>query len=258
MTTVQSNDGTTIAFDRLGDGPAVVIAGGVLGDRSQQAPVAELLADGFTVFNYDRRGHGASGFAEPYAVEREIEDLAAVIGEAGGSAYVYGTSGCGVLTLEAAASGVPITKLAIWEPPYVIDDSRPPVPSDYREQLASLLAAGRRGDMIELFMTQAASIPAEFVAGMRHAPFWAAQEEQAHTLVYDATLMGDFSVPTERLASVGTPTLVIDGGTTPWLSNAANAVAEALPNAQRRTLQGQQHNVSPDAIAPALAEFFRA
>jgi pimeloyl-ACP methyl ester carboxylesterase len=258
MAKVNSKDGTAIAYDRSGKGPAVILVGGVLGDRSQQTPLAALLAEHFTVYNYDRRGHGESGFTPPYAVEREVEDLAAMIKEAGGSAFVYGTSGCGVLSLEAAARGVPMKKLAIWEPPYIVANSRPPVPKDYQKQLTEMLNSGLRGDMVELFMTQAVGMPAEFVAQMRNAPWWPTQEVFAHTLVYDAALMGDYSMPTERLRSIKVPTLVLDGGQTPWLSQAAQAVADALPNAQRRTLQGQPHNVDAAAIAPALEEFFSA
>ncbi|HEX2036132.1 MAG TPA: alpha/beta hydrolase [Chloroflexota bacterium] len=258
MNTVTSRDGTTIAFEKTGRGPAVVLVGGLLGDRSQQAPLAALLADRFTVFNYDRRGHGESGNTGPYAVEREIEDLGAILDRAGEPAFVYGTSGCAVLALYAAAAGLAprIRKLALWEPPYVLDDRRPPVPPDYRERLSALLAQGRRGDMIELFMTEAVGLPREFVAPMRQAPFWPAQEALAHTLVYDAAIMDDFSLPRERIATVTVPTLVLDGGTTPWLSHAAQAVAEALPNARRRTLAGQPHNVAPEALAPALVECF--
>ena len=259
MSKVTSKDGTTIAFDQSGKGPAVVLVGGILGDRSQQAPLATLLAEHFTVFNYDRRGHGESGDTPPYAVEREIEDLEALIEEAGGSAFVYGTSGCAVLALEAAAYGLApnIKKLALWEPPYIIDDSRPPAPRDYKAQLTERLSSGQRGDMVELFFTKAVGLPVEFVAQMRQAPFWPAQEAFAHTLIYDATIMGDFSLPTERMATVTVPTLVIDGGETLWLTHAAQAVADALPNAQRRTLKGQPHNIAPEALAPALVEFFK-
>lgn len=258
MSNVTSKDGTLIVYDKSGEGAPVVIVGGVLGDRSQQAPLAALLADSFTVYNYDRRGHGESGFKAPYAVERDIEDIAAMIAEAGGSAYVYGTSGCGALSLLAAAHGVPMKKLAIWEPPYIVDNSRPPVPKDYAAQQKALLAAGRRGDMIELFFTQAVGMPAEFVAQMRNAPWWPAQEAAAHTLAHDAEIMGDYSLPTKQAASVKVPTLVIDGGESTWLSHAADAVAKVVPNAQRRTIKGQPHNVDAAAIAPVLAEFFSA
>ncbi|MGH2602517.1 MAG: alpha/beta fold hydrolase, partial [Dehalococcoidia bacterium] len=193
---VTSKDGTSIAFDRLGNGPAVVLVGGILGDRSQQAPVAELLAARFTVFNYDRRGRGESGDTPPYAVAREFEDLEAVIDAAGGSAMVYGTSGCAILALEAAAHGraSKIAKLALWEPPYIIAGSRPPPPRDYQAQLRELLSQGRRGDMVELFMTQAVGMPAEIVGQMRSAPWWPAQEALAPTLIYDAAIVGDYSI----------------------------------------------------------------
>ncbi len=256
MNTVVSHDGTTIAFDRAGDGPAVIFLGAGPTDRNANAQLAGLLAPQFTVLNYDRRGRGDSGDAAPYAVDREYEDLEAVIDEAGGSAYVFGTSGGGILALEAAARGLAITKLAVWEPPYIVDDSRPPVPKDYKEQLTELLAAGRRGDMIELFLTQVVGLPAEFVAPMRQSPFWPSMEAVAHALIYDAIIVGDFSLPIGRVATVKVPTVVIDGGQTPWLSNAAEAVATALPDAQRRTLEGQPHNVDAAAIAPALADFF--
>ena len=256
---VKSKDGTSIAYEKSGHGPAVVIVGGVLGDRSQQAPVAELLARDFTVFNFDRRAHGESGDTAPYAVEREIEDIDAVIHAAGGSAFVYGTSGPGVLALHAAAgaAGPKIKKLAIWEPPFIVDSSRPKVRSDYRAHLISLLKEGRRGDMVEAFFTEAVGMPAQFVAQMRQAPWWSAQEALAHTTIYDATIMGDYSMPGAVFARIQVPTLVLDGGQMPWLTNGANAVASALPNAQRRTLAGQQHNVDPAVIAPVIAEFFK-
>jgi pimeloyl-ACP methyl ester carboxylesterase len=258
MNKVISTDGTPIAFDRLGEGPAVILIGGGPTDRSVNTPLAELLAGDFTVFNYDRRGRGESGDTAPYAVDREYQDIQALIAAAGGSASVFGTSGGGIIGLEAAARGLAIGRLAVWETPYIVDDSRPPVPADYRDRLVELLAAGRRGDMIELFMTAAVGLPAEFVTPMRGAPFWGSMEAVAHTLVYDAAITGDFSLPAERLARVTVPTLVIDGATTPWLSNSAEAVAAALPDARRRTLAGQPHNVDPAAIAPVLKEFFAA
>jgi len=256
---VKSKDGTSIAYEKSGHGPAVVIVGGVLGDRSQQAPVAELLAEDFTVFNFDRRAHGESGDTPPYAVEREIEDIDAVIQAAGGSAFVYGTSGPGVLALHAAAAGPGsrMKKLAIWEPSFIVDGSRPKVRSDYKAHLTSLLKEGRRGDMVEAFFTEAVGMPAQFVAQMRQAPWWSDQEAIAHTTIYDATLMGDYSLPQAVVARVKVPTVVIDGGMSPWLTKAADEVASGLPKGQRRTLAGQQHNVDPAAIAPALVEFFK-
>ncbi len=260
MQHVTSKDGTIIAYEQSGQGPALVVVGGVLGDHHQQAGLAALLAEHFTVYNIDRRGHGESGFTAPYAVEREVEDLDALITEAGGSAFVYGTSGPGVLSMEAAARGLSpkMKKLAVWEPPYILEGSRPPIPQDYKDQLAQLLGEGRKGDMIELFLTKAVGMPAEFVAPMRQSPFWVAQEAFAPTLINDAILMGDFSLPKERLAKVLVSTLVIDGGTVPWMSQAAQAVADTLPHAHRRTIAGQPHNVADEAMAPVLREYFQS
>jgi pimeloyl-ACP methyl ester carboxylesterase len=262
MQYVTSKDGTRIAYEQSGKGPALVIVCGVLGDHHQHAGLAALLAEHFTVYNIDRRGHGESGFTEPYAVEREIEDIDALITEAGGSAFVYGSSGTGVLSMYAAASGLSpkMKKLAVWEPPYILEGTRPPVPQDYMEQFAQMLREGRRGDMIELFLTKGVGMPIEFVAPMRQSPFWAAQEAFAPTLVYDAILMGngDFKLPKERLAKVTVETLVIDGGTVPWLSQAAQAVADTLPHAHRRTIAGQPHNVADEAMAPVLVDYFQA
>ena len=178
--------------------------------------------------------------------------------EAGGSAFVCGVSSGAALALEAASRGLAITKLALYEPPFIVDDSRPRLPEDFATQLTELLSSGRRGDAVELFMTKAAEVPVEVVAQMRHAPIWPEVEAVAHTLIYDTTIMGDNNaLPTERVASVTVPTLVIDGGASPmWMRNAAQAVADALPNAQRRTLAGQTHDVAPEALAPVLEEFF--
>jgi pimeloyl-ACP methyl ester carboxylesterase len=259
MRHVLSNDGTSIAYEQSGQGPALVIVGGVLGDHQQQAGLAALLSEHFTVYNLDRRGHGASGFIPPYAVEREVEDLEAVIAASGGSVFVYGTSGPGALCLEAAARGLSpkMKMLAVWEPPYFVNDSHLALPPDYHERLTQLFREDRRGDMIALWMTEAVGMPAELVAQMRLAPFWASQEAFAPTLVYDAILMGDFSLPKERIAQATVETLVMDGGTTPWLSQAAQAVADILPHAQRRTIAGQPHNVADEAMAPVLIALFK-
>src|SRR5438067_1305726 len=186
-----SKDGTTIAFDQLGEGPAAILVSPALGDRSGNGPLAALLAPHFTVFNYDRRGRGDSGDTQPYAVEREIEDIEALIKEAGGSAFAYGWSSGAALALEAAVRGLAITKLALFEPPFIVDDSRPPLPQDYVTRLTELVSAGRRGDAVEFFMTAGVGIPAEFVAQMRNDPMWPAMEALAHTLPYDGAIMGD-------------------------------------------------------------------
>jgi pimeloyl-ACP methyl ester carboxylesterase len=253
--TVRSEDGTTIAYDRVGAGPAVTVVGGGPTDRLANAPLAALLADRFTVYSYDRRGRGESGAAEAYAVERECEDLGAVIAAAGGVAAAFGTSSGAVLTLEAASRGVSLSSLVLWEPSYVVDDSRTPPPAGLADSVAELVAAGRNGDALELFFTGAVDMPAEAVAYMRSQRFWEDMEATAPALVHDITLMGDFSLPADRLGSVSAPTLVVDGGTTPWLTASADAVAAAVPGAVRQTIAGQPHNVDPSAIAPVIADW---
>jgi len=256
MRQVRSQDGTPIAFDRSGAGPAVILVCGASTTRAANAPLAALLAPHFTVFNYDRRGRGDSGDTAPYAVEREVEDLDALIKVAGGLASLFGTSSGAILALEAAAHGLAITKLALWEPPFSVDDDGPRRHKEYVTRLAELLAAGRRGDAVALFMKQV-GLPPEFVAQARNAPWWSATEDLAHTLAYDAAVMGDSAVPTERVASVTVPTLVMDGGASPaHLRNAARALADVLPRAQHRTLEGQTHAVDPEVLAPVLEAFF--
>jgi pimeloyl-ACP methyl ester carboxylesterase len=254
---VTSSDGTTVAFDRLGEGPPVILVCGGSTDRMVNAPLAALLARRFTVLNYDRRGRGDSGDTPPYAVEREVEDLDAVVTAAGGSACVWGSSSGAALALEAAAGGLAISRLALWEPPYRLQDGGPRPPADTAKVFTELVSQGRRGDAVEFFMAKVVRLPDEFVAQARNAPFWQAQEALAHTLAYDATIMGDYEVPAERVASVTTPTLVLTGGASPpWLHETARAIVGLLPEGRHRVLEGQEHNITPEAIAPALEEFF--
>jgi alpha-beta hydrolase superfamily lysophospholipase len=256
MDETHSSDGTTIAFDRLGAGPPVVLVSGASTARSIHARLAELLAADFTVFNYDRRGRGDSGDTPPYSVQREVEDLQAVIAAAGGSAAVFGNSSGAVLALHAAAAGLPVTRLALWEPPFMTDPDAPRRQREYVTRLTRLLDAGRRGDAMALFMTSI-GLPEAMIAGMRQAPMWPGMEALASTLAYDAAVMGDSLVPAGVVASVEAPTLVLDGGETgAWAANAARALTAALPDAARRTLDGQDHNVAWDVLAPVLREFF--
>ena len=256
MRFVTSADGTTIALDRLGDGPPVIMVVGAFNSRSTTAPLAAALQDWFTILNYDRRGRGDSGDTPPYSVQREIEDLGAVIAEAGGAAAVFGYSSGATLALRAAASGLAISKLALYEPPFLVDDSRPPLPADLPARLADLVAAGRRGDAVELYQREAIGMPEQVVTGMRQAPFRPALEAIAHTLAYDAAIVGDMTLPAELIASISAPALVIGGeNSPPLMRNAARAVADALPDGQLRTLAGQGHDISPEATAPALKAF---
>ena len=259
---VISADGTSIVFDRSGAGPAVVLVHGAFTGRAHPilSEVAAILARWFTVFNYDRRGRGDSGDTQPYAVKREAEDLAALIEIAGGSAMVFGGSSGAGLVLRAAPQNPAISKLAVWEPPYHVDDSAPSLPHRFAAQLDALIRKGRRADAVELFMVKAAEAPAEAVAAMRLQPSWPEAEAVAHTLVYEAAVMGPGNaLPADRLAAIAQPTLVLTGGNSPaWITKAGKAVARTIPAAAHRFLDGQTHNVSPEAIAPELLEFFTA
>ena len=264
MKTVTSTDGTTIAYDQAGTGPLLVLVDGALNSRSfgLNGPLAPILADRFTVVTYDRRGRGDSGDTQPYAVQREIEDLAAVIDVVGGPAYVYGISSGAGLALEAA-SAVPtkVAKLALYEPSFVVDGTRPPVPADAIQQVTDLLARNRRGAAVKLFLREDAQVPAMVVAVMPLMPAWGKLKAAAHTLPYDLTIMDGRQqgrpLPVGQWASLTAPTLVMAGGKSPaWLQNAALAVAQALPGATHQTLPGQTHIVKPGPLAPVLAEFF--
>ncbi len=279
--TVTSKDGTTIAFDQYGQGPAIILVTGALGVRSphpMSRQLPELLSQQFTVIDYDRRGRGDSGDTPPYAVQREVEDIDALIDAAGGTAFLYGLSSGAVLALEAASKLInKVKRLALYEPPFIIDDSRPPVPKDYVEQLNAAIAAGRPGDAVEIFMTKALLIPRDFVAQMRHAPMsqsfggdagmkppeWADMEKVAHTLAYDGMVMGDTmsgkSLPAKKWFANVAATLVITGGNSEaFFHDGAKVLVNDLPHAQHRILEGQDHAVSPAALAPVLIEFFRS
>jgi pimeloyl-ACP methyl ester carboxylesterase len=260
MGNVISKDGTRIAFTQSGKGQPIILVEGALGYRSfgLMPELAQHLSPHYTVYTYDRRGRGESGDTAPYAVEREVEDIEALIEEAGGSAFVYGISSGGALALEAAIRlGNKVKKLAIYEAPYNSDAAARKGMSEYANQLKAAIAEGRRGDAAVLFM-QLVGTPADQVEGMRHAPMWPMFEAVAPTLVYDNAVLGiDGAVPIRRAASVAVPTLVMAGSATiPFMHVTADALAKAIPNAQRRTLEGQTHQVAAEAIAPALTEFF--
>lgn len=252
---VTSRDGTAIAFDRLGSGPALILVDGALCSRAfgPMPKLAPLLASHFTVYIYDRRGRGESGDTAPYAREREVEDLAALIEHAGGSAFVAGLSSGGALALEAARNGLSIKKVAVYEPPFV--DARG---VDHRAALEKLLAAGDRGGAVKYFMGPMVGAPSFVVTMMQLMPWiWRKLKAVAHTLPYDAAVMGDFVVPRERLATIAVPTLAMHGGKTDdRLARAAEGVAAAIPGAEHRILPGQTHNVDPKVLARALVEFF--
>jgi pimeloyl-ACP methyl ester carboxylesterase len=260
--TVTSRDGTAIAYETTGSGPPLILVDGALCHRDvgPSRPLAEQLAGDFTVFTYDRRGRGESGDGEAYAVEREVEDIEALVEAAGGSARVYGISSGAALALEAAQRGVAIDRLALYEPPFIVDDGRSPIPRDDASRLTGYIVAGRRGDAVRLFMRQV-QMPALLVHAMRLMPAWSKLKRVAHTLPYDAAVMQGTQdgrpLPEGRWPDVTVPTLVVAGGKShAWMHSGADALAEALPNARRETLEGQNHMVKAKALAPMLAEFF--
>jgi len=258
--TVTSADGTVIVFDQSGEGPAVVLVPGALMGRAD--PVMSGMAAGlsrwFCVFSYDRRGRGDSGDTRPYAVQREAEDLAALIAAAGGSAAVFGGSSGAGLAARAAAGNPAITRLALWEPPYHVDDTAPRLPPDFAAELDGLVSAGRRAEAVELFLVRAAEASPDAVAGLRGQPFWRAMEASAQTLAYEALVMGPGNtLPARLLAGITQPTLVLNSGDSPaWMRRAGEAVSGAIPGAVHRVLEGQVHYVAPEAIVPELLEFF--
>ena len=259
MSQVRSRDGTTIAYDRLGAGPPVILVDGAFCSRSfgPMPKLAPLLARDFTVFMYDRRGRGASGDTAPYAVEREIEDIEALISEAGGSAFVYAISSGAALALEAAASGLSITKLALYEAPFMVGNPKHLPPADHQAQLVRLVAEGRRGEAVKFYMKDIIGMPGLLMALFRVLPMWSKLKAVAPSLPYDSAIMGDFALPTRRAASLKMSTLVISGDKSmPVLRAAAQRLSEVIPGARLRTLPGQTHNVSAAALVPILKEFF--
>ena len=260
---VLSKDGTAIAFDRIGNGPPVILVDGALCYRGmgQSGQLAELLTQHFTVFTYDRRGRGGSGDTAPYAVEREVEDIATLLSEAGGAAFVWGMSSGAVLALEAANRLSGIKKLALYEAPFIVDDTRPTTGDDW-DRISAAVAADRRSDAVKLFL-KSVGVPG-FVRALMPLmiPMWSKLKAVAHTLPYDGTIVRDNQrgkpLPVSRWASVTIPTLVMDGGNSPaWVRHANRSLASVLPNAQCRTLQGQTHMLKPKAHAPTLVEFFK-
>lgn len=257
MPTVTSKDGTTIAYETSGQGPALILVDGALCHRAfgPMRPLGALLSPHFTVYAYDRRGRGESTDTPPYAIERELEDLQALIDAAGGSVYVYGVSSGAVLALTAGTQLPGITRLALFEPPLDDDGDRQATLAE-TANMKDLIAAGRRGDAVESFMSGVGT-PPEAIAGMRQSPMWGMFESVAPTIVYDYTLLGDGSVPTARAASLRVPTLVMTGSETfPFIQATVQKLAQTIPNARHHVLQGQSHDAAAEAVAPVLIEFF--
>jgi pimeloyl-ACP methyl ester carboxylesterase len=263
MHTVTSNDGTTIAYDRYGEGPTLILVGGALAFRKFKKfeQIAEALAEHCTVINYDRRGRGDSDEAGPFSVEREVEDIAALIEAEGGSATLWGWSSGGALALHAAAADIGVERVAVYEVPFAVDPNETMPTPDYGERLEELVAAGDRAGAVKHFMRNAVRLPRPFVALMSLMPMWNGLKSTAHTLPYDLAAMGPHNMRGEPLdpaewAGVDLPALVMYGGKSPAnLQKGSQALAGVLPDAELRELPGQNHNVSADALVPVLSDF---
>jgi pimeloyl-ACP methyl ester carboxylesterase len=260
---VISRDGTRIAFERVGSGPAVILVGGATMDRQGNGPLAEALASEFTVLNYDRRGRGGSGDTLPYALEREFEDIDALITDAGGSAHLYGISSGGALALEAAAAGLAIDRLAVYEVPYGLTEDQPRQQAEYVENLERAARSGP-GARMEVFL-RLVGADDDAVAATRNSDEWPRLVAVEHTLAYDAACMGTGQPPVDRLEKITVPTLVLTGapegehevGSTDFFDAAARAIVSSIPSAEHRRIPGQTHAVDPQAVAPVLSAFYK-
>jgi pimeloyl-ACP methyl ester carboxylesterase len=253
---VRSPDGTAIAFEEVGDGPAVVLVGGALGSGARSFPpfveLGQNLQSNFTVYRFDRRGRGDSGDTAPYAVEREVEDLESLLSHAGGAAAVYGFSSGASLAVEAAARGAGITKLVLLEPPLPIGDGS----ASELAQTQALIGLGRRGDAVAAFL-EGVGLPPEAIEGMRQSPEWPGMEAMAHTLLYDGAITEDAALWDERARRVTVPTLVLfSDQTSEYLSDSARRAANAIPDALSRALPGEFHGVNPETLGAELTTFF--
>ncbi|MFA6440210.1 MAG: alpha/beta hydrolase [Bacteriovoracaceae bacterium] len=259
MNTVISKDGTTIAYDKIGNGQPIILIDGALCYRSfgPMPKIAPLLAKHFTVFMYDRRGRGDSTDKKPYSVEREVEDIEALMNEAGGSAFLLGLSSGAGLAICAAEKGLKIKKMALYEPPFVWDKNSGKPAVDHEAALKKILATGQRGKAVKYFMVTMVGAPAIAAFIMQLMPMWKKLKAVAHTLPYDSAIMGNWSVPEEKISSITIPTLIAGGGKSPaTLRNPVELIAKLLPNGTLKVLEGQTHNVSADVLAPILVEYF--
>jgi pimeloyl-ACP methyl ester carboxylesterase len=266
MATVTSKDGTTIGFDKVGSGAAVILINGAMSYRWAVDPtlaqLAELLSKDFTVYNYDRRGRGESGNTEPFSKQREIEDVQALIQDAGGEAMLLGFSSGSAVALETAAVTPGVKKVVAYEAPFIVGPGREPL-ADYLGETSKLVAEGKLDELVEYFIVTVAGMPAEFIGGMKQDQnFWNSMKVIAPTITHDATFMTDFMkgkpLPAGYWSKVQQPVLVADGGASPsWMHDAAEALAAQLPNVSRVTLAEQTHAVAPDVIAPVVTDFFK-
>lgn len=263
MPTVNSKDGTTIAYSKAGSGEPIILVDGAFGHRKfgPNGDLAEQLTPHFTVYTYDRRGRGESGDTAPYSIAREVEDIAALIEACGGSAHIFGISSGAALALEAARQNLKINKLAIYEAPFIVDDTRKALPHNYVARMDDLVAADKRGEAIKLFMSKGVGVPGIFVFMMQFMPAWKDMKSVAHTLIQDTALTAKYQqgqpLSREDWRNVTVHTQVICGGKSPdWMKNGMMMLANTLPDASHYTLDGQTHIVDAKALAPVLIDYF--
>ncbi|MEO6394724.1 MAG: alpha/beta hydrolase [Devosia sp.] len=262
MAFVTSKDGTSIGYSVVGTGPPIVLVDGAMCWRAMgpATPLAEELKDRFTVYTYDRRGRGESGDTKPYAIQREVEDLEAVIAAAGGSVAIYAISSGVALALEAANSISGITSLVLYEAPIFTDTTRKPVPANYVQRMDALLARGDNAGAVKHFMQNGINVPWFGLLMMQLFGMFKKMAVVGPTLPYDTALVYPFwnhrPIPKGRWAKATMPALVVGGGKSDaWMQNAQKAIADNLPNATHKTLAGQNHMVAASAIAPLIKEF---
>jgi pimeloyl-ACP methyl ester carboxylesterase len=257
---VRSADGTTIAYETFGRGPALIVVCGATCDRALMRPTAQALGEHFTTINYDRRGRGDSGDTLPYAIERELEDLTALIDRAGGSAHLYGHSSGAGLVLRAVAAGLPVDRFVLHDPPYSPDDAAAQEEARrFGETLRDLLRENRRADAVEMWF-RTTGMPEEMFEGLRESAMWPGLLALAPTLAYDSAVMGDIdrggAVPEDIATRAARPGLVLVGGESPpFMMEVGRRLAERLPDARLRVLGGQDHVVPPEILTPVVAEF---
>lgn len=250
MEHVESADGTLIALERTGHGPSLVLVVGAFSDRTSTNALAAGLSSQYEVWAYDRRGRGDSSDTVPWAIEREVEDLGAVIDASGGDAFVFGHSSGGALALEGAAAGLPVRAVAVYEPPYTSG------PSDaFADHLDALIAAGQPGEAVEKFLILMGT-PPQALNQMKAGPYWAHMLSFAPTLSHEVRLCNNGRVPSQQLAAITAPTLALAGSITPWGGEVIAAIAAAIPGGRSLVLEGQGHGVADDVLIPVLESFF--
>ncbi len=264
--TAVSRDGTGIAYEQTGAGPVVILVSAALADRDGARPLARQLAQSFTVVNYDRRGRGKSGNAKPYSVEREVEDVAALANGTPGAVFLFGSSSGSVLALDAASRlGPKVKKVCLYEPPFIVDGSRPPIPDALAEEITTVLSANDRGEAVAPFFGKGMGIPPPGIVIMRlFMPAWSDMKQLAHTIPYDLTLLAGTQsgkpLPVDRWSAATSPALVAVGARSEqFFHSGANALTGRLPGAEYRSLDGLDHSavlVAPAPPAAAMRQFF--